>query len=34
VGRMLGTPKQAEEMVNKVIEYHDIKSLEVGRNVL
>jgi hypothetical protein len=33
VGRMLvSNPKQAEEMVNKVIEYHDIKSFGSWRN--
>lgn len=33
VGRMLVTdPKQAEEMVNKVVEYHDIKSYGSWRN--
>jgi uncharacterized protein YlzI (FlbEa/FlbD family) len=25
IGRMIVNPQQAEEMVNKVIEYHDIK---------
>jgi hypothetical protein len=33
VGRMLvSSPKQADEMVNKVIEYHDIKSYGSWRN--
>jgi len=33
IGRMIvDTPKQAEEMVNKVIEYHDIKSYGSWRN--
>jgi hypothetical protein len=33
IGRMIvNNPQQAEEMVNKVIEYHDIKSYGSWRN--
>jgi hypothetical protein len=31
---IVNNPQQAEEMVNKVIEYHDIKSMEAGETIL